>query len=241
LKLSAEGEKSPTDEYLELVQRWKDRASFAGRSLTEKYLAGRFALVCDLHVSVSSAHLDEGATIGDSRQFVNHKRFARLVFAADIPNALDVHLGEEQFVLVKNVETVKLPNGMPVPSQVRLYDVKNEVADSGGSLMFKSAVDGIFHTFPGVANRKSGMLASLPSGGELNVAGRVVESRSQVMDSVSGDAHQPLRHTFKRDDAEAIVASVSIVLDGDIVRESALVGRQLTVEFSDVFFGPFNL
>lgn len=241
LELSTQGEQSPADTLREMAERWNDFTSLAGRSLAEKYLAGRFSLICDLNIFPVSGDLDEGAAIGDSRQLVNDKRVARLVFTADVPDALKMDLGNEEFVLVQNVETVKLPDGTTIPSSVWLYNIQNEVADLFGGLMFKSAVDGVFHFLPGVANRKAGVLTPLPGGGELNIAGRIVKGGTQIVDRVSDNAHQPLRNTLKRNDAEAIVAAVRIMLDGDLVRESALVGGQFRIEFVDVLFGPHDL
>lgn len=240
-KLPVESDQSPADEYREIAQRWKNRMVLEGHSVAEKYVAGCLSLVCDLNVFPAGGNVDEIATVQNRRQFANDERFARLVFKAKVPDVLAMDFGNQEFVFVQNVESVKLPDGFPIPSSVRLYDIQDEVADPFGGLMFKSAIDGVFHFLPGIVNRKLRELSPLPSSSELNITGRIVQSGSQIVDRIPDNAHHPFRNAFERDDVEAIVASLRIVLDGDFVRVTSLESSKFLVKFTDVLFGPLDL
>lgn len=241
MEYASQIKKSAGDEYREMAQRWKNAAMLERHSVAEKYVAGCLALVCDLDIFLASGDLDEVAVARNSRQFTNDKRLARLVFKAEVPDVLEMDLGNEEFMLVQNVQCVKLPDGLPIPSSVRLYGVQDEVADPFGGLMFKSAIDGVFHFLPGLVYREFCELRPLPGGRELNIAGRIIQSGSQVVNSIPDNAHQSLGNTLKRNDIEAIVAGMRIVLDGDFVRVSTLVSRKLRVQLSDVLLGPLDL
>lgn len=241
VQLAPEVHESPANNYKKMAQRFKDGMALERYSIAEKYAHGSFALVCDLNISPRGRNADEIEAVHGSCQFEKAVRFARLVFVADVPDVLEMDLGDEEFVLVENVESVKLPDGSPIPSLVRLYHVQDEVADPFGGLMFESAVDGVFHFIPGVINRKLGELGALAGGGKLDVAGCVVESGSEIMKRVSDDAHDTFRHPFKRDDMKGIVSSIRIVLDGDFVRMASLEGGEFLVEFQDVLSGPLDL
>ncbi|MGC1361814.1 MAG: hypothetical protein WA419_07645 [Silvibacterium sp.] len=240
LELPIQGEQSPADEYREIAERWKNQAALEGHSVAEKYAAGRLALVCDLNVSLASGDADGPKAVRSGCQFTEEERFARLVFNADVPDVLEMDLGDEEFVLVQNVQCVKLPDGLSIPSFVRLYHVQDEVADPLGGLMFESSIDGVLHFLPGVVNRKLRELGSLPSGSELNVAGRIVQGGSQIMDRIPDNAHHPFRNALEWNDVEGIAASLGIVLDGDFIRVGSLEGSKFRVKFQDVLFGPFD-
>src|SRR5271165_3437408 len=124
-ELSFEDEQSPTDEYSEIVERWKDEAAFQGHSMAEKYTHGRIALICDLHASFLRRN-HQTASLGDS-PFRNRECFASLVYVADIANPLELQMGNDEPMFVHNVETVKLPDGVTLPSLVGLYRLHNVV------------------------------------------------------------------------------------------------------------------
>lgn len=235
-----QSEKSPADEYRELAERWKNQAALEGHSVAEKYAAGCLSLVCDLNVSLASGNADGAQTVRDGCHFPKEERFARVVFKADVPDVLEMNLGDEEFVFVQNVESVKLPDGLSIPSLVRLYGIQNEVADPFGGLMFESAIDGVFHFLPGIVNRKLRELSPLPGGSKFNITGRIVQGGSEVVDRISDNAHHALRNAFKWNDVKAIVASVRIALDGNFVRVTLLESGKFRVQLRDVLFGPLD-
>src|SRR6185312_13380998 len=102
MEYASQIKKSAGDEYREMAQRWKDAAMLERHSVAEKYVAGRLALVCDLDIFPASGDLYEAEIVGNSCQFADNKRIARLVFKAEVPDVLEMDLSNEEFMLVQN-------------------------------------------------------------------------------------------------------------------------------------------
>lgn len=227
------------NEYREAVQCWKDGLTVHWHSPAKNYAEGRCALVFDLNllfIGRDSRHVSRNGGPVRKREYL-----ARFVFVADIPNKLELQMGNQQPVFVFNVETVNGPDGVPIPSLVRLYDIHNEVDDPVGGLLYQSTIDGTYKFISGRAHRKVGVASSLPCGSKFNVADSKVESTSEIMQSVSGDAHEYTRHPFSRNELQEVVASTRIVLDLNFVRVTFLELPDLNIQIVDVFTGPLNL
>ena len=134
-ELSSESRESSGDEYSEIVQRWKDMAAFEGHSAAEKYAYGRISFVCDVHVSFLGGEINPSPSASND-PFGNRECFASFVYVADIPNPLPLQLGNDDPMFVHNVETVKLPDGVTIPSLVGLYDLHDIVENPSGALCF---------------------------------------------------------------------------------------------------------
>jgi hypothetical protein len=151
-----------------------------------------------------------------------------------------MHMGNEQPVLVLDVESVQGPDGFPVPSLVGLYDIHDEINDPFGGLMFESAIDGGYKFIPSVAYRKLSVLRPLACSAELNIIGNKIESGTQIMQGVSDDAHKFPWHGCTRFELERIVTSIRVSLNEDSVRVS-VDAHQKTTQISDVLIGPLDL
>lgn len=100
---------SPADEFREIAQRWHDQMAFHGHSVAEKYAKGRIPLVCNLHISFPGRD-ERMAGMGNS-PFRDGECSASFVYVADIPNVLQLEMGNQQAMFVHNVETVETPDG----------------------------------------------------------------------------------------------------------------------------------
>jgi hypothetical protein len=168
------------------------------------------------------------------------KLFATLIFVADAPKPLEFNMGDKQLVFVLNVESVKGPDGLAIPSLVGLYDIHDKVDDPFGGLMFESAIDGCYKFIPCIAYRKLSVLRPLSCMAELNIIGNKIEGGAQIMQRVSSDTHELFWNGFTRLELEKIAASIRISLDKDRVRVCVDAGQN-SVQVSDVLFGPLNL
>ena len=207
-KFSFEGEKSPADEYRQIVQRWEDVATAEGQTVSENYANGRFAIICDFNFSLPGGEFGRVLSGGSPLRKLEH--FATLVFVANVPDPFEMHMGNEQPMFVLDVENVQGPDGFPIPSFVGLYDIHDEIDDPFGGLMFESAIDGGYKFIPCVAYRKLSVLRPLACSAELNIIGNKIESGAQVMQGVSDDAHKFPWHGCTRFELERIVASISL-------------------------------
>ncbi len=237
-ELSFEREKSPADEYREIVQRWKDVATCEGQSVCENYTDGRFAIICDFNFSLSGGKFKRVLPGGGPLGKLEYS--ASLVFVADVPNPFEMHMGDKQPVLVLNVENVQGPDGLSIPSLVGLYDIHDEIYDPFRGLMFESAVDGGYKFIPSVAYRKLSVLRPLSCSAELNIIGDKIESGAQVMQSISDDAHKFLWHGCTRIELERIVTSIRVSFNRESVR-AGIDSHQKAIQISDVLFGPLDL
>lgn len=237
-KLSFDTKDSAVDEYRQIVQRWEDVTAAEGQSVCENYANGRFALICDLNLSLPGGEF--GNMIRRGSPFRKFKYLASAVFVANAPNPLKFHIRDKQPMFVLDVKSVQGPDGFSIPSLVGLYDIHDEVDDPFGGLIFESAMDGCYKFIPGVVHRKLGMSGPLSVSGEFYVVGDEIESGAQIMERVSSDAHELFWHGFTRLELERVVASIRVSLNEDSVRMS-VDAYQNTVQISDVLLGPLNL
>ena len=213
-------------------------AAAHGQSVSENYADGRMALICDLDISLPSGEFGRVRPSGSPLRKFKHG--ATLVFVANVPNPLKLHMGDEQPVLVLNVESVQGPDAFSIPALVGLYDIHDEVNDPFGGLTYESAIDDGYKFIPSVAYRKLSVLRPLSCGQEFDFVRDKIESGAQIVHSVSGDAHEFFRHGFTKLDVERIVAGINVSLNVNSVGVS-LEAHQKTKQLLDVPFGPLDL
>jgi hypothetical protein len=238
-EFSFEREESPADDFGEIAERWKDWKAFEGHTVAEKYAQGRIALICDIHVSFTGRNV-RSATVSNS-PFCDGECFASLVYVADIPNVLQLQMGNDEPMLVLNVETVKLEDGVSVPSLVGLYRIHDVVDHPFGGLTFQSFRDGSFKIIPCLVRRELYILRSLASEGEFNVAQCKVEGAPEIMDHIADDAHKIRGQSLTRDEFERIIAGIRFTLHADNVSVIADEFQEAKVELLDVLTGPLDL
>lgn len=229
----------PTNDFGEIAQRWKDWKSFEGHTVAEKYAQGRIALICDIHVSFPGGNI-RSARIVDS-PFRDTECFASLVYVADIPNVLQLQMGNDEPMFVLDVETVKLVDGVPVPSLVGLYRIHDVVDHPFRGLTFQSARDGLFKIIPCLVRREPHLLRPLASEGEFDVAHSEVEGGSEIVNHIADNAHKFGRKSLTGDEFKRVVAGIRFTLHADNVSVIADEFRNAKVEILDVLTGPFDL
>lgn len=227
-----------TNDWHQIVQRWKDVTVAEGRSVVENYTNGRVALICYLDFSVPGS--DFGSVLPSGNPLGKSKLRATLVFQANLPQPLPLKMVDEKLVLVLNVESVQGPDGISIPSLVGLYDIHDEVSDPFGGLIFESAIHGGYKFVPCVFYRELGVLGSLPGSREFYVVGDEIESRSEVVQRISNDAHEFFWNGFARHELERVVSSMEVSFNEHSVRVR-IDESQKTAHVSDVLFGPLNL
>lgn len=238
-ELSLKNDQSPTDEYSEIAQRWKDKTASEGHSLAENYANARIAFICDVHAAFLCRN-HEASSASDS-PLGDRELFASLVYVADVADKLELQMGNDEPMFVLNVETVKLPDGVTIPSLVGLYGLDDVIDQPFGGLTFQSARDGSFKVIPCLVRRKGYVLRSLTSDGEFNIAHGAVESASKIVDGIARDAHQPSRHRWTRYEFERIASSIRLTALSDSV---SVIAGELTdakLEIFEMLSGPFDL
>ena len=238
-KLSFKNEQSPADKYSEIVQRWKDEAAFHGHTTSEKYAYGRIALICDLHASFTSRN-HQSASLGNG-PLGNRGFFASFVYVADIANPLELQVGNDKPMFVHNVETVKLPDAVTIPSLVGLYRLHDVVAHPFRGLTFQSALDEFFKVIPCLVHRKGHILRPLASDQEFDLTHGNVESTPKVVDGIANDTHKLRGNGLTRDEFERIASRIRITVDTDSVSMITDELMDVGLEISDVLCGPFDL
>lgn len=236
-ELSSENGEGSGDEYSEIVQRWKDMMTFHGHSLAEKYAHGRIAFVCDLHASLTSWN-HKSASLGNS-PLGNRELFASFVYVADIANPLKLKMGDDEPMLVLNVETVKSPEGITIPSLVGLYRPHDVVDDPFRGLTFQSSLDGSFKVIPSLVYRENYVVRPLASGQEFDFAHGNVESTSKIVDGISDDTHNLFRDRWTRNEFERVAAGVRLTVHVNTV--SVVDLKDVPLKVSDVLSGPLDL
>jgi hypothetical protein len=184
-----------------------------------------------------------GHVLARSGPLWNYKNLATFVFVANVPNPLPLQMGDQQPVLVFNVESVLMPRlESHLQSLVGLHNIHDVVDDPFGGLMFESAIDGIYKFIPGVEHRKLRGSCPLPGNSKFNVIGDKIESSSEIVQSVSNDAHGFFWHGLTKLELERVTASVKVAFKLNGVKAALDVfADQKSTQISDVLSGPLDL
>lgn len=228
------------DKMRELAQRWQDGLSVERHTIAENYAVGSVSLVCNLHIRMTKAG-DAGGAVSVESPFVNREAFASAVYTVDVPDHRSVLLGDQENVLIFDVEGVKSPEGLSYPSFVRLYRIQDEVEDCFGGLLFQSAITGSYHTYPGISNREISVRIAMLRSVKFDITHGVIKGGAKVMDCIPHHQENLFGNILSNADAEKAIRSIRIVLDGDIVHARPMESSRFQIEIIDVLIGPFDL
>ena len=223
---------SARDKQQQISEKWNHKRTLERHSLSENYTNGDISIVCNLNILVPDASVP-GDMAMNQKPFGNLKVTACLVYRFNSGNGSVFDVGDKQFVLVHNVETVKLPNGVSLPSIVGLHGVFDEVDDIFGGVLFCS-VSGVFKCLLGFPDRESSEFLSV----EQSRVPCVIERGTHVMDSISQDKEKFCWQGLSWSDVNKIIASLHVILDGDFVRVVPSESFSPVFEVVDVMFGP---
>jgi len=223
--------------YLEFVKNWNDEMARHRRSFAEDYRCGNLSLFYHLHVSMLPAVQNESAR-RDKSPF-DSEFFTVAIFSPQAINADNLHLWDKQHVFIDLVETVKMKEGISIPSCVRLYDAQQNIAEPVNRVLLFSVSEKIFKMCPRWVDRKSMPLL----GGsicECQLIPSEIQSRLEIVKGIPKDESKVIWNGLRRADLHRLAASFRIALDGDFVDTSFDELLNLRVQIIDVLFGPFE-
>jgi hypothetical protein len=219
-----------------LAERWHNKLTLQGQSLAERYTKHGLTVICDLDISVPKTEVLTSVR-GNDKPVVEGETLARFIYCANVVNSRKFSVSNQEPVLVFDIETVKGPDGLAIPSLVRLYNFDNEVEDFFGGVLFQSAIDGSFKAIRGILDGE----LCVRSPFENNFMHRVIEGAAKIVDGVAENEQESLWKGRSRFDLYHIASSLQIVLDMDNVRVFFREGSDLDVNIADVMLGPFDL
>jgi hypothetical protein len=227
---------SASNDFRHLAERWHNRLSGQGQSLAERYMRHGLTVVCDLAISVPDASV--GMVVGRNENPIVYRKFlASIVYSANVSDARYFEMGNQQPVFVSNVETVKAPDGLAIPSLVRLYDIHDETENFCAGVIFQSAIYGVLKPLAGVVNGELGVR----SGNENKLMHGVIESGAESGKGIAQDEQERVWKGLSRFDCDQIASGLQVMIDVNNVSVLSRELRGLEVEVIDVMFGPFNL
>lgn len=238
----------PLGEVRKLMERWEGRFTLDYPRLVERYLKRELQIVVVLVAFAASG-------LGNAEDFC-------AVFERELPvcdaegdrhgsrwhsadgggREDDVPVGcpdgEQESVLIRNVETVQTPEGV-VPSLVRLQR---------GDHVFRGVADALcysrrfgFVILPGPPNRERRFVGGVVAVGEHELVDEKIEAGPQVVDGVADNRAPTGRRLFADLHAPDLVARVRLVLCEDTVWIGPEECPDLGIKLVDVLLGPLNL
>lgn len=233
------------DQIDKLQKLWDERLTLE-ESLAEYYVKGKLRILV-LWRSVSS-------TDGDQRLAVFQRAASGLsaseqAIAGDRLEGDDSgndhlrHLGSgcyEKPVFIRDVEHVKSPEYISLPSLVRFY-LLDEVDRAGIGTLYFSQVSGGFKFLNAMSNRECRLIGDLAAHGIDKLTGEVIKTRPQAMNGVSQDREK--RRWWLIDDAELnhALTGFEVVISDCAIGIGLKEGFNRKIKIEDVLFGPFDL
>lgn len=204
-------------------------------SLAEAYRDGKVSIILDLD-PFSKVEFPKGPRPCSSETCTF---FALLVFNANTGNPGAIDDWDEQFVLVKDIEIVKIMKEI-VPSRVGFYGGTDPFAENGAGGVYFSLGQGAFKFRSALAKRKLSVIGTRESQMRPRAYPQIIERCPEVVDRVSSDKGYSAAEIFKIC-AEVLesVASADMWLDAWNVAFFQRVNNQVKVR--DVLIGPLYL
>jgi len=225
-----------TNDFRHVAQRWKNKLTLKGHSITELYMPHGLAVICDLNIVVPLAEV-RGDMWMDNKPIGNSEVRALVVYRSKPCNVRVFEMRNQEPVFVVNVETMKTPDGLAAPSFVRLYDIHNEIDDFCRGMLFQSAIDGRFKLLNGIANGEHSAMRRIDG----NLDERMIESRSEIMQGIPKNENQLVWKGINTLQLNNITSALQVRMGVDNVRVFLHESEGFEVKIIDVMFGPFNL
>jgi len=230
----------PSNKCRKAMKSWNDLVASERKPLVERYAVGSVSLICNLNI-LGPRNGQTGHSVIDDAPSVENVFSASIIFNANSGNVSQFCIGNEELVFIPNVEQVKTPEGLAIPSSVRLYKVLDTFDDLFRGFLFQSAIDGRFKSVGRLENGKFGVSGSLANSQQLNFIHGVIEGSSEIMNCVPENEVKPRGQNFGRSYLEQIVAGCHITLQERNVIWRVDELANCSVEVVDMLFGPLNL
>jgi hypothetical protein len=223
------------DLYRQNSKRWQNRTASQGHTLVENYRAGRLTIVCNLDIAVT--HRDGGTanTALDDQPVRDSKVLASLIFCANLSDKVKAHISKQEHVLINDVELMELPEEIPIPSLVRLYDIQVESKDWRSGLLFQSTIDGSGKFLPGFIDWEFAVLVSLFLSDSVE---GVIKSGAEVVEGIADNGHQVVWHGLCRFELDRIISAIRIMINPYNVRATIAQCSESRVKIIDMLIGP---
>jgi hypothetical protein len=224
--------------YLEAAKRWNDQMALHQRSFAEYYCEGSAALIYQLELAVFSSNPD--GSFSTEIPFRDSVLSAFAVFHKHMLDFAHVKMGDKQLVLVKVVEPIEGIESVSVPSLIGLYLVKDQGANADEERLVWSSSEKLFKQSPVGIDWE----LFLPSGRyrlPANFSPRVVDGRSQVVQSVAKNQADVNGNSFDNFDFNEVIERVSITVNKNSVDATFTENLKVRVKVIDLLLGPFEL
>ncbi len=211
-------------------ERWNNRLR-RDRSFVEQYLSGRLVVAVILDFSLDFGQAEPAIEKHAPR---NSKELSSLYLCLHSANTRSLYVGDQEPVLICDVESVKGPQGV-IPSFVCLYDGKNMVSDIHAGLAYRGQRG--YEFFPRFANRELDVFGLPARDRESHLAHKVIEGGSQIVEGISGNQGKSSGN-WRAFGYNAALLALGIVIRKDAAEVSL---KDCGLQVRDVLFGPFNL
>jgi hypothetical protein len=247
------------DQIAQMLDRFQQRLTLDNPRFIEHYIKSELHFLVHLFVAGTSeeyvACLQGKQIIGWPNK-VGWKVCEGMIlfaehFSGPIPEVADIRHevntlksganGDQQSVLVNNIELMKDPQFVPLTAFVWLDTAKHIYSIWPQVLYYslKSSFE-IKGTIPDneLVPRSGTGLAVRPDKKQL--LGNVVNNTAQVMNRVASGSRNRSRHGVSSDYIMTQLAHLRIVIGSDFIRLGIEEGFDLGFKINDVLFGPFN-
>lgn len=238
------------DSLVHLDQRWNDALALNNANLIEKYLSGRFVVLLYFN-RAGHGNSVQNASVYESERARPHG-VALCIGRIDPGHLIDEHCGDDESVLITNVELVDGPKYV-VSSFVRPYFIKEEIGYPGEALLYGSipafaaptSASAAFSRRIGREGRFKFLSFSREREGCFAVTAEngiegMVKGASKRMDHIA-DSKNNFSIGCVGHELEQLIASIKVVLDNQSCEVSFDVGVPSGYDLRDVMVGPYQL
>mgnify|MGYP001569002881 CR=1 FL=1 len=219
------------DDLRKLMKRWNERLIFGRSILWEEYVKGRLSIVCYVHLGTRPNCVQ--STPGTYTEGKVGECVVIIVMCANARNFEDADRWNQQPVFINDVDFVEGPNGI-IPSNIRFYDISDEVADVATPDLYFSITDGVYKFLPRISNRESAMLGRGAPSNNDNFTSHEVERGSEIVNGITENQW----NTFGQ---RLGINACKISINAKTVCASFEKCGDGGVQLIDVLIGPFNL
>lgn len=235
---SPKDRKEAIDSFLELAKHWNDQMALHRRSFAEDYCRGALSLIYELEIAASLVGEDESAATGE-QSGLDPKSRACVVFHPKTANPHCLKLGNQEPVLVVDVEVVETIKNVAILSLAGLYDVQDDVSEDGDGLLVFSLFEKRFKFLHCGIDREIDLVPfGTIVGGKL--VPDMVESTSEVVEGIPEDGSKWIWNGLSRDDLHKLLQSFRVTVGGDCASTRLEECSSASIEILDVCMGPFE-
>jgi hypothetical protein len=225
-----------TRRFDEATERWNNRFRMQRDSFVKHYVDGRLSFVLEFKTGRKSGRRNLSATSSDQHTFEN--LLPIILYLHRKPS--DFKDGKQEHVLVPDVQLVKGPDEIPIPSLVGLQVGHYEIVQTGAAFYFSTAKSG-YYSLKGVPDWEFSVIANGSGDSETKkLVPSEVKSCSEIVDGVSDNGSKLKAEFLLRSVIEDKLPGLNISILDESIKVGIDKGRDAAFNLRDVMFGPFN-